>query len=235
MKIIIGLGNPGAEYQGTRHNVGFAAVQALAEEANLSFAKERFKSQIAEGFVAGQKVLLAKPQTYMNLSGEAVVQILNFYKVDLTDVLIVFDDVSLPVGSIRLRTQGSAGGQNGMKNIIALTGTSKINRLRIGVGAPRGNLVSHVLGKFQEEEAADYEKGQKLALEAMKSFIREDMAKTMNRYNVSVKKEKTKGKKERNQENPEGEESRKTAQGEAGQREDNDKEKGGGRNAPGSC
>lgn len=187
MKIIFGLGNPGSQYEGTRHNAGFDLLDQLAAKAGLSFNKQKFKSLVAEGPYLGEKLVLIKPQTFMNLSGEAVVQALNFYKPYDEDWLVAYDDVALVPGQIRIRLKGSAGGHNGMKSIIGLTGSQDFIRLRIGVGAPRSGLVSHVLGKLAGEEKADYEAGLKLAVEALETFLKEGGERAMNRYNVKKK------------------------------------------------
>lgn len=185
MYLIFGLGNPGPEYVGTRHNAGFDLLDALADEAGIEISRNKFKSMVGEGFIQGEKVVLIKPMTYMNLSGEAVVQALNFYKPAGQEVLIVYDDVDLKPGAIRIRVKGSAGGHNGIKSIIGLTGTSEFNRIRIGVGGPRGNMISHVLGKFSDEEAEEYDKGLLLARDAVKTIIRSGVEEAMNRFNSS--------------------------------------------------
>lgn len=191
MYLIFGLGNPGQQYVGTRHNAGFDLLDVLAREAGIEINKNKFKSMVGEGFLQGEKVVLIKPMTYMNLSGEAVVQALNFYKPDKEKFLIVYDDVDLKPGAIRIRVKGSAGGHNGMKSIIGLTGSSDFFRVRIGVGGPHGNMISHVLGKFSEAEAREYEKGLLLAKDAVKTIIKSGVADAMNQFNSSGKPPKT--------------------------------------------
>ena len=190
MYLIIGLGNPGAQYVGTRHNAGFELIDRLAEAAGIVVNKSKFKSLVGEGFVAGAKTVLVKPQTFMNLSGEAVVQALNFYKPGADELIVVYDDMALKPGAVRIREKGSSGGHNGMKSIIALTGTEAFTRIRIGVGGPRGNVISHVLGKFTKEEAELYGKGLALAEEAVRTILSQGVAEAMNKYNSSGKPEK---------------------------------------------
>lgn len=187
MYLIFGLGNPGPQYVGTRHNAGFDLLDVLADEAGIEINKNKFKSMVGEGFIQGEKVVLIKPMTYMNLSGEAVVQALNFYKPADDEFLVIYDDVDLKPGAIRIRVKGSAGGHNGMKSIIGLTGTSEFNRIRIGVGGPRGNMISHVLGKFSDEEAEEYDKGLLLARDAVKTILQSGVEEAMNQFNSSGK------------------------------------------------
>ncbi len=136
MKIVVGLGNPGKKYDGTRHNVGFAVIDALAEGPGVDRCQERFDAEVAEWFEGGDKVLLIKPQTFMNLSGRSVRQAVDFYQVELTDLLIVCDDINLPLGKLRFRARGTHGGHNGLRDIQNHLGTTEYSRLRIGVGAP---------------------------------------------------------------------------------------------------
>lgn len=187
MFLIVGLGNPGPQYAGTRHNAGFELLDYLADEARIDINKNKFKSMVGEGFVAGKKAVLVKPMTFMNLSGEAVVQALNFYKPRPEEFIVVYDDMALKPGAVRIRERGSAGGHNGMKSIIALTGTEEFTRIRIGVGGPRGNVISHVLGKFTKEEEELYVKGLDLAREAVKTILTQGVAEAMNKYNSSGK------------------------------------------------
>lgn len=155
MFLIVGLGNPGQEYQKTRHNVGFMVLDALAETCGFSFEENRaFKAYIAKENLHGQSVLFLKPQTYMNLSGQAVAAVANFYKIALQNILVICDDLSLELGTLRLRAGGSSGGQKGLENIINLLGTNNISRLRLGIG-PRPNFIdakNYVLAKFPKEQ-----------------------------------------------------------------------------------
>ncbi|MCR4588253.1 MAG: aminoacyl-tRNA hydrolase [Lachnospiraceae bacterium] len=191
MIIIAGLGNPGREYENTRHNVGFEVVDALARKIGATAFGKEGKALVAKGIIAGEKVLLVKPQTYMNLSGEAIRPLLDFYKLDPEESLIVIsDDIDLPVGHIRIRQGGSAGGHNGLKNIILHTGTEKFPRLRLGVGQkPDGyDLADYVLGHFSGEEKTLMEEKFGEAADAVALMIEEDVSLAMNRYNT--KKEK---------------------------------------------
>ncbi len=154
MKLIIGLGNPGLKYLGTRHNVGFDAVDYVAHHCNITIDRSKFKSQIGEGKIGGEQVIFMKPQTFMNLSGEAVIPCMKFFKIEATDIIVLYDDISFDVGVIKIKKTGSAGGHNGIKNIIAHLGSQDFPRIRIGVGQkpPGWDLANYVLGKFDEEE-----------------------------------------------------------------------------------
>ena len=187
MFIIFGLGNPGSQYVGTRHNAGFELLDFIAEAADIEISKMKFKSMVGEGFWHGEKVILIKPMTYMNLSGEAVVAALNFYKPETDQWVVAYDDIDLKPGAIRIREKGSAGGHNGMKSIIVLTGTNEFNRVRIGVGGPRGNVVSHVLGKFTPEEEKLYVEGLVMAREAVEIILRRNVKDAMSMFNSSGK------------------------------------------------
>ncbi|PKK40146.1 Peptidyl-tRNA hydrolase [Clostridiaceae bacterium JG1575] len=192
MFIVIGLGNPGAEYQGTRHNAGFDFVDRLARKTGIEVSKKKFKGLFGEGFYRGEKLILVKPQTYMNRSGESAAELLQFYKPDPEDFLVVYDDVALRPGAVRLRERGSAGGHNGMKSIIACLGTQDFPRLRIGVGGARGSLVSHVLGKLNPEDVKAYDEAMALALLALDTLLSEDISLAMSRVNASGKPPKQK-------------------------------------------
>lgn len=188
MKLIVGLGNPGAEYAGTRHNVGFEVIAELAKRHSITVAKRDFKAVFGDGTIAGERVLLARPMTYMNLSGEAVAAILRFYKIEVEDLIVILDDVALPVGQLRLRYKGSAGGQNGLKNVIQHLGTEEIARIRIGVGgAQPGGLVGHVLSKFRKEEQETIQIAYQVAADAVECALKEGFDNAMNRYNVVEK------------------------------------------------
>lgn len=186
-KLIVGLGNPEPKYDRTRHNIGFAAIDALAQEwqANLSEVK-RFKGEIAEVRTGGDKIYLLKPLTYMNRSGESIQSVLSWYKLDPESVMVVYDDMDLPLGRIRLRLSGSAGGHNGIKSTIAQLGTQKFPRLRIGIGRPRikaAGTVSHVLGKFSPEEAPIVRDVLGLTFDAVECSCKRGVEMAMNRYN----------------------------------------------------
>ena len=152
MYLVVGLGNPGKEYEGTRHNIGFEAIDYLSDKYNIELNREKFKGVFGEGFIKGKKVILLKPTTYMNLSGDSIGEVANFYKLSNEEIIVLYDDISLAVGRLRIREKGSHGGHNGIKSIIANLSTDVFPRVKIGVGAPKGDLVSHVLGKFSKDE-----------------------------------------------------------------------------------
>ncbi|MCI6091499.1 aminoacyl-tRNA hydrolase [bacterium] len=186
MLVIVGLGNPDDKYQGTRHNVGFDVIDLLAEKYNIAVDTKKHRAYIGKGIIGGQKVILAKPQTYMNLSGESVRSLVEYYKVDPeTELLIIFDDISLDVGQLRIRKKGSAGGHNGIKNIIANLGTSVFQRIKVGVGEkPKGyDLADYVLGRFSKEERELIKEGFECAAEAVAMITAGEIDQAMNKYN----------------------------------------------------
>lgn len=187
VKLIVGLGNPGKQYAATRHNVGFMVVDYLAEKLGVKVDKIKFKSVLGEGFAGTEKIVLAKPQTYMNLSGEALLDMVQWYKLDPQDILVIYDDLDLPAGKLRLRMKGSAGGHNGMKSIIYLIQSDDFPRLRIGIGRPQNEnieTVNHVLGKFDEEEAKIMGEAVAKAAEAVMAVLDKGVEKAMNEVNV---------------------------------------------------
>jgi len=186
MRIIIGLGNPGDTYRGTRHNVGFEAIDKLSYDFNIKLKNNRrFKAHVGEGRIGGTQVLLMKPQTYMNLSGQAVKAALNFYKLPPSAIIVVYDDVSLPVGDIRVREKGSAGGQKGMIDIIAKLATDEFPRVRIGIGQkPEGwDLADYVLSRFPKKEWDGMIQGVTKAGDAVNFILREGVPAAMNEFN----------------------------------------------------
>jgi len=186
MYIIVGLGNPGRQYENTRHNIGFRCIDRLAEKYNISVLECKHRALIGKGYIEGQKVILAKPQTFMNLSGESVRDILNFYKVEPdTQLIVVYDDISLAVGALRIRKKGSAGGHNGIKNIIAQTGTDIFKRIKIGVGEKtKGyDLADYVLGHFTQAENKEMDAACDRAVEAISLLVQEEVDTAMNRFN----------------------------------------------------
>ena len=186
MLVIVGLGNPDDKYQGTRHNVGFDVIDLLAEKYNIAVDTKKHRAYIGKGIIGGQKVILAKPQTYMNLSGESVRSLVEYYKVDPeTELLIIFDDISLDVGQLRIRKKGSAGGHNGIKNIIANLGTSVFQRIKVGVGEkPKGyDLADYVLGRFSKEERELIKEGFECAAEAVAMITAGEIDQAMHKYN----------------------------------------------------
>ena len=187
MFIIAGLGNPTSQYEGTRHNIGFDVMDALAEKYNISISEKKHKALCGKGVIEGEKVLLVKPQTYMNLSGESIAEILNYYKLDAEeDFLVVFDDISLAPGNIRIRKKGSAGGHNGIKNIIAMTGTQNFLRIKVGVGEkPAGwDLADYVLGRFSDEDRKKVNDAIEDAIGAVSMILRGETDQAMNCYNA---------------------------------------------------
>lgn len=184
--IVVFLGNPGTKYSGTRHNAGFMACDAVERDLGVSVNKMRFKALTATVTVGGEKVLLMKPQTFMNLSGEAVIQAVKFYKVAPDHVIVVSDEVALPIGKMRIRKSGSAGGHNGLKNIIAHLGTDAFPRIRMGVGSaphPDYDMADWVLSVFRNQDAADMEELAKRVSKAIVCYITEGADKAMNVYN----------------------------------------------------
>ncbi len=187
MFIIAGLGNPGKEYKNTRHNIGFDVIDVIAEKHNISVIEKKHKAIIGKGVIAGTKVILAKPLTYMNLSGESLREIIDYYKVDPTQELIVLsDDISLNPGNIRIRKKGSAGGHNGLKNIIAQLGTDQFMRVKMGVGEkPKGyDLADYVLGHFTGDERKIMDEAAKSAEEAVCMMLQGQVDAAMNRFNT---------------------------------------------------
>ena len=186
MYIIAGLGNPEKKYEGSRHNTGFEAVDLLARNSGLSFDLKMHKALCAKGIIEGQKVVLAKPLTYMNLSGESIGSLCAFYKIDVeSELIIISDDIDLPVGRIRIRKGGSAGGHNGLKNIIAHLNTDRFQRIKIGVGAkpPEWDLVDWVLGHISQEDAPIMKESIGKAAEAAVSILSKGVDKTMSEFN----------------------------------------------------
>ena len=192
MFIIVGLGNPTAEYASTRHNVGFDVIDQIADKYNISVTERKHRAFCGKGIIGGQKVILVKPQTYMNLSGESVRSVLDFYKVDVeTELLVIFDDISLDVGQLRIRKKGSAGGHNGIKNIIQHLGTNVFHRIKVGVGEkPKDyDLADYVLGHFSKGEKEQMEEGYNKAVNAVELMLQGEVDAAMNEFNKKVVKE----------------------------------------------
>ena len=184
--LVVFLGNPGPRYEGTRHNAGFMAGDALAKAKGTAVNRARFRALTGTLEIGGEKVMLMKPQTYMNLSGDAVSQAVKFYKIDPSHVIVVSDEVSLPIGKLRVRARGSAGGHNGLKSIIACLGTDQFPRIRIGVGAPPHpdyDMADWVLSAFKNQDAVDMARAAERAAEAVECYIRSGPERTMNLYN----------------------------------------------------
>ena len=190
MFIIAGLGNPTLQYEGTRHNAGFDVIDTLSGKYNISVDGRKNRALIGKGIIEGKKVILAKPQTYMNLSGESLGGLVDYYKVDEeSEFLVVYDDISLDVGQLRIRKKGSAGGHNGMKNIISNLGTEVFPRIKVGVGEKpkKYDLADYVLSRFSKEERAIMEEGCQKAVEAVEMILRGEMEEAMNKFNRKVK------------------------------------------------
>ena len=189
MKIIVGLGNPTREYAGTRHNVGFSVIYNISDAYNIPVETKKHKALIGKGVIEGEKVVLAMPQTYMNLSGESVRELMDFYKCDLSDLIVIYDDISLDVGQLRIRKKGSAGGHNGIKNIIANLGTDVFPRIKIGVGEKpkKYDLADYVLGHFSKEDRELMEEGYDRADHAVGMILNGEIEAAMNQYNRKVK------------------------------------------------
>jgi peptidyl-tRNA hydrolase, PTH1 family len=189
MKIVVGLGNPGAKYRGTRHNVGFEVLAELAKRHGGSTSTLKHDAELAEVFLSGEKVLLVAPQTYMNLSGKSVWPLVDFYKLPLEDLLVVCDDLNLDVGRLRLRASGSAGGQKGLQNIIQVLGTEDFARLRIGIGRPPGRMdaADYVLSRFLSEERETIDEALLNAADGVESWVKDGCDRAMNKVNTTPK------------------------------------------------
>lgn len=184
MYAIIGLGNPEKKYDKTRHNIGFDVIDELASQMGVQVNTKRHKALCGVGQIGSEKVILVKPQTYMNLSGESVRAVMDFYKLDPTkDIIVIADDISLPTGKIRIRAKGSAGGHNGLKSIIAHAGTYQFTRIKVGVGANQGDLVKHVLGKFSKGERKIVDDAVRNAASASEVIVMYDVQTAMNKFN----------------------------------------------------
>ena len=183
MKLIVGLGNPGKKYEHTRHNMGFDTVNLFAELAKIDIDKEAFKGLVGRGKVFDEDVYLLKPQTFMNLSGESVREIVNYFKIEINDVIIIYDDMALEPGKIRLRASGSSGGHKGMQNIIDQLGTEEIKRIRIGIGESTDDTIDYVLSKPLKEERPLIDEAIKNAVEALKEILKNNFEKAMTNFN----------------------------------------------------
>lgn len=184
MKVIVGLGNPGAQYANTPHSVGFEVVDAIAAELGLGWeTKKAFSCLMAKGVFAGTPVLLVKPQTYMNLSGDSVAPVVKYHNATTADLVVVQDDIDIPLGRIRIRKNGSCGGHNGIRNIIERLGSQSFIRLKVGVGKDKSNVIGHVLGKFDPASRTTVDKVVSASVQAVASILRDGADKAMNVYN----------------------------------------------------
>ncbi|WP_028777593.1 aminoacyl-tRNA hydrolase [Shimazuella kribbensis] len=188
MKVIVGLGNPGKKYEITKHNVGFWAVDQLSDKWGIPFQKEKWNSEVAEGVVNGEKVYLLKPLTYMNLSGEAVGAAIRFLKIPIEDLLVIFDDMDIPLGQLRLRQKGGSGGHNGIKSLIQHLGTEQFNRIKIGIDRPpaRMSVVDYVLAPFSELDHSLAADAAIASANAAEEWLKNDFLIAMNKYNGAI-------------------------------------------------
>ncbi|EJV78223.1 aminoacyl-tRNA hydrolase [Bacillus mycoides] len=185
MKLIVGLGNPGREYELTRHNIGFMAIDELAKRWSISLNEQKFKGVFGAGFVNGEKVILLKPLTYMNLSGESIRPLMDYYKIDVEDFIVMYDDLDIPVGKLRLRMKGSAGGHNGVKSTISHLGTQEFQRIRMGIDRPKNGIkvVDYVLGRFTAEEISGVNQSIENAADACEEWLNKPFLQIMNTFN----------------------------------------------------
>ena len=183
MKLIVGLGNPGKKYEKTRHNMGFMVVDKLADISRIDVDKEIFEGLLGRGVIFDEDVMLFKPTTFMNLSGNAVRKIVDYFKIDIDDVVIVYDDMALEPGRIRLRLNGSSGGQKGMESVIQCLGTEEIKRIRVGIGEPEDNAIDYVLTRPTKDEQLLIDVAIDNAVEALKETIKNSFERAMNKYN----------------------------------------------------
>ena len=185
MYLIVGLGNPEADYSKTRHNMGFNTINKIAEKYGIEMNKKKFDSLYGEGFIENEKVILLKPQTYMNLSGKAIIQVINFYKISLEDVCVIYDDMDVEPGEIKIRKKGGPGSHNGMKSVIAELNSEEFTRIRVGIGKPKfkDDSINYVIGAIPEEEKKVLDEGTTKAKEAMISILKEGIDRAMNKFN----------------------------------------------------
>lgn len=184
MYIIAGLGNPGSKYENTRHNMGFKAIDAMASEFGIDVNRAKFKGLIGEGRIGSEKVILLKPQTYMNLSGQSVREIMNFYKIPEENLIVIYDDFDLPIGSIRVRKSGGPGTHNGMKSVVQELGSRKFPRVRVGIGSSDGSTIQFVIGKVGKEEQQILNEAAEAAASAAADIIRIGIENAMNIHNT---------------------------------------------------
>lgn len=186
MKIIAGLGNPGTKYDGTRHNIGFGAIDYIANHFDIKVNKLGYKALYGQGTIDGEKVILIKPQTFMNLSGTSLIEVINFYKLLPEDLIVIHDDIDLPTGKIRIRTSGSAGGHNGIKDIILRLNSDKFTRIKIGAGMPENSkmdVVNHVLGTMSKQETDILDKSAEIVVKAIPLILKGNTSLAMSKYN----------------------------------------------------
>lgn len=185
MYLIIGLGNPENEYEKTRHNMGFNVINKLAKEYEIEVNKSKFKGLYGSGTIEGNKVILLKPQTYMNLSGDSIIEIMNFYKISKEDIIVIYDDIDIEQGTIRVRRNGSAGSHNGMKSVVRNLSTEEFARVRVGIGKEDNNIdiINYVLGAISKEDKELLDNGIERAKNAVIDILKNDIDFAMNKYN----------------------------------------------------
>lgn len=186
MYLIIGLGNPEPEYAYTRHNMGFDVINKIAKEYEIEISRNKFDGLYGQGIIEGEKVILLKPQTYMNLSGESIIEVMNFYKIDLKDMIVIYDDIDVEPGKIKIRKKGGAGSHNGMKSVIENVNSEEFIRIRVGIGAPehKNDMINYVIGKIPtDEEREVLNKGTDKAKEAIKEILKNGIDSAMNKFN----------------------------------------------------
>lgn len=185
MRLIVGLGNPESDYSKTRHNMGFNVINKLSSQYNIEVNKSKFKALYGSGLIEGEKVVLLKPQTFMNLSGEALIEAMNFYKITADELIVIYDDIDIDIGNIRIRKNGSAGTHNGMKSVISCINTEKFVRVRVGIGKPKDkmDMISYVLGHIPEEEQKELDKGIETAKDAVIEIVKNNVDSAMNKFN----------------------------------------------------
>lgn len=184
MYLIVGLGNPEEEYSNTRHNMGFNVINKLAEEYKIDVNKNKFDALLGTGSIEGEKVILLKPQTYMNLSGKSIIQVINFYKIPLQNVFVIYDDIDIAPGLIRIRKKGSSGSHNGMKSVVAELNSEDFARIRVGIGKPENNdMINYVIGKIPKEGQEPLEEGVLKAKQAVVEILKNGLDRAMNKFN----------------------------------------------------
>ena len=185
MYLIVGLGNPESDYSKTRHNMGFNVINKLSEKYGIEVNKTKFKGLVGNGIIEGEKVILLKPQTFMNLSGESIIEAMNFYKINPEEMIVIYDDIDIEPGIIRIRRNGSAGTHNGMRSIVEHIKTENFARVRVGIGKPQGHMdmISHVIGHIPEEEAKLLDEGVNIAKDATIEIIKNGIDSAMNKFN----------------------------------------------------
>lgn len=185
MYLIVGLGNPEEEYSNTRHNMGFDTINKISKEYNIEINKNKFKGIYGTGMIENEKVILLKPQTYMNLSGESIIEAIKFYKIDINKIIVIYDDIDVKPGKIKIRKKGGPGSHNGMKSVINSLGSQEFSRIRVGIGAPeyKNDMINYVIGKVPKEEMNELEEGTKIAKEAVVEIIKNGIDIAMNKFN----------------------------------------------------